>query len=699
MFVLILQNIFIMKKITLVLLLLTGIFQAQTLREVYHSVQNGTPSGSVNEPGTILYPVGYNMYSSKTPVIFVHGITGKLTGGYEAHIQGVMQYGIKAAFVQLYPTGSPEENGMLLKRMIDRVAQHYGSATVSIVAHSKGGLDTERALYGHNPYNYSIPSFGYEKVDGVYTFGSPLKGSRVADVGSALSWTGIAWIAMWYLNAFDLTQASVQEFHNWAKSWRINSNGSFRNYYNPNGVSYSRLNMVEDNTTRWWAHQSDDPCYENKWYFCYVGNAFHHTVGAYLDAYWEWDWFNSGWRNWHPENDGFIAVYRARREVVQNASPAFTPGAGDSNYITMNDANHTSLWDPGQGHFVSEVAPYLHYGLYAAYRPGQSTPEKDQNLHVQQTPEYPVYLSNGTIIESLNGQANLIIEDDNASYEVSVLSTRPLDEITLSKDNRKIKLSKEFESYRDEFTGAYMTHFSVDNLEKGVWNVSTSQKELVFIVNNLTPTTAFGVKWNINKEYGYEGKPVEIKISNNQDLDIQKTFVMGVLTEIGNQNGIILPEKQKMKILVARYQNSDDKAHLYQISLEDLNPESRYALRIIARTTEGKSLLDRNVITTFYVPEDIPVREITVSNKQQLDNLENGSIKIFPNPATRTAYISLPFKGQKTISVYDVSGKQIEQILTHEGFVELDVSDYTKGLYLIKVKFENGTEKLKLIVK
>ncbi len=335
------------------------------------------PSTAVNQPGTILYPTGYTAYNSKTPVVFVHGYTGKLTSSYKANIQAIKDYHLNAAFVQLPPTGSPESNGMLLKRMIDRIASHFGSATVSIVAHSKGGMDAENALYGHNPYQYDIPSFGYEKVDAVYTFGSPLNGSRVADVGAALSWTGIAWIAMWYANANVLTSASVQRFHNWAQSWRINSNGTFRNYYHPSGASYSRINMTEDNTTRWWAHQSDDPCYQDKWYFCYVGNAFHHTAGAYYDAHWVWDWWNSHWENWHSENDGFIAVYRAQRRVITDASSALTPGAGDFNYITMHDANHTSLWDEGEGHFRREVAPYLHYGLYGGYaRPADEEPEK-----------------------------------------------------------------------------------------------------------------------------------------------------------------------------------------------------------------------------------------------------------------------------------------------------------------------------------
>ncbi len=693
-----------MKKITFLLSFSFFIFmkegiRAQNIREVYHNVNAGNPSSAYNSPGTILYPVGYNAFSAKTPVIFVHGITGKLTGSYEANIQEVIQYGIKAAFVQLEPIGTPQENGKLLKKIIDRVRAHYGSATVSIVAHSKGGMDTERALYGPDPDNPSVPSVAYEKVDGVYTFGSPLKGSRVADVGSALSWTGIAWIAMWYLNGYDLTKASVQSFHNWAQSWRINSNGTFRNYYHPNGVTYSRINMIEDNTTRWWAHQSDDPCYENKWYFCYVGNGFHHSAGAYVDAYWEWDWFNSGWRNWHTENDGFIAVYRARREVIQNASPAYTPGAGDFNYITMHDANHTSLWDPGEGHFGREVAPYLHYGLYGGYyRPAGESPEKPHAFQNQHATDYPVYLSNGAFITSHSGKAKLIVEDDNASYEVTVWAAQPVQQLQLFRENQKYSFTPEQSAYFDPQMHAYATLFSFDGLPKGMWEVQVPQTEVLFMTRNLTPTTAFGVKWNINEKTGYEGKDVEIKVSKNPGMPAKNLLIVGILSRIGDRNGLILPDKQTLQVIVPSLKKEDENSYLFTFNPGELEAGSSYAIRIIARATRGESLLQRNAITTFYVPENFPVKTFETAQKPAED-MPEGSIRIFPNPTGSFAYISFDMKGEKTVRIFDMTGKKVWEQTTGSGFVEIPVSHWKKGVYVVRMETGDRTFNGKLSVK
>ncbi len=672
---------------------------AQNIRIVYHNVNNGVPSSGVNTPGTILYPTGYQAYDYKTPVIFVHGFTGKLTGAYEAHINEIIANGLHAAFVQLKPMGTTEENGMLLKRMIDEIAAHFGSATVSIVAHSKGGMDTERALYGHNPYNYSIPSFGYEKVDAVYTFGSPLKGARLADIGSSLSWTGIAWIAMWITNGFSMTSSNVQAFHNWAQSWQIQSNGTFRNYYNPNGASYVRINMVEDNTTRWWAHQSDDPCYGDRWYFCYAGDLFHHTAGAYYDAYWEWDWFNSGWRNWHTDNDGFIAVYRARREVIRNASPALTPGAGDSNYITMNDADHISLWDPNQRHFQDEVAPYLHRGLYGniQYRQAKDIEKPGPQKDKSDITSNPVYVSNGNIYIAQNGGTEIIIENDQAEYEWIVMAEQPVKEIVLN-DGKNLQILNTDLYHYDSFTQTYQSYFQAGDLKKGKYMLSTGDvNEFIAFSLNLNPVSAFAVKWNYDEHKGYEGKPIEIKISGLADQDYNRVNVRAELTQL-TQNGqqLDLNKIHKKDITVKADRNQKG---YYRLQLPSLTPGEQYAIRIIATLEQGETLLARNAATTFYVYEPIPVKDIEVSKETTPDNPKTYGLDIYPNPAFDIVNIQLPFEGEKSIQIMDLTGKILFDETTKGRELTIPVHKLNKGTYLIKILYQNKTFVEKLIVK
>ena len=76
----------------------TMVLFAQSIQEINYNVSGGV-STSYDSPGKILYPVGFTRSNYRTPVIFVHGITGKLSGSYEANIAQVRSNRINAAFV------------------------------------------------------------------------------------------------------------------------------------------------------------------------------------------------------------------------------------------------------------------------------------------------------------------------------------------------------------------------------------------------------------------------------------------------------------------------------------------------------------------------------------------------------------------------------------------------------------------------
>ncbi len=682
-----------MKKIILFVFLL-GILSslsAQTIREYSYNVYNGDLSSWYNRPGNIIYPNSYYNDTYRTPVVFVHGITGKVSNSYKANIDQVKNYHLKAAFVQLNPLGTPEQNGKLLKRMIDRITAHYGSATVSIIAHSKGGMDTERALYGRNPYNNSIPSFGYEKVDGVYTFSSPLRGARIADVGAILSWTGVAFIAMWYTNGYQLTSGSVNSFHNWAKGWRINSYTTFKNYYNPNGASYSRINMTEDNTTRWWAHQSDDACYQNIWYFCYVGNAFHHTAGAYYDAYWEWDWFDSGWRNWHSSNDGFISEYRAKRSIITNASNALTQGAGDSNWRVMHNANHTSLWEPGENHFSREVAPYLHRGFYGSNgynRPSQTTPHLNKNSVDSENLSKIVMLSKGNIYYSKNGQTNFIIEENKQSVNLIIYSDTQINQLKLSDEQKNNNYNFTIiDSKIDKFTGAYQSIVHIDNLDKGVYKLNLPATDFIVMAEYETSKTAFGVNFNFDETEGYDGQQIEVAIANQDNsIDFSKVNVTAKVNLISN-DGDNPVDIEKQSIIDFRMQAVANKPGHYITTLQGLIPGAVYGIRIEAKAEEGNSLLSRNVLNTFFVKDEIPVQNVNVTEaSMKLNILTNDMISIYPNPAKELFTVSIDDIQDAKIDIYNQAGQLVKQTTQTGINTKINIKDLSSGMYFVKVR-------------
>ncbi len=695
-----------MKKTTLLSLFLTVfLFQfmpAQSIREYNYNVNNGFLGNGYNHPGNIIYPVGYSSNSSRTPVVFVHGITGKVSNSYKANIDQVINYGLKAAFVQLNPLGTPDENGRLLKRMIDRITAHYGSATVSIVAHSKGGMDTERALYGRNPYNTSIPSFGYEKVDGVYTFSSPLRGARVADVGAALSWTGVAFIAMWYANGYQLTSGSVNSFHNWAKSWRINSYSTFKNAYHPNGASYSRINMIEDNTTRWWAHQSDDACYQNIWYYCYVGNAFHHSAGAYYDAYWQWAGFHSGWRNWHTSNDGFISEYRAKRSVITNHDNELTPGAGDYNWRVMQSANHTSLWEINQNHFSNEVAPYLHYGLYGDRAPTQNYQNDIVTKHEvdAQNSSESILGSNGYTYFGTQGTTDFIVEEDNQPVNLIFYTDQPIDLFSLTDSAGQSYNFNIIDSKNDTFTASYQSVAHIENLPKGVYNMQLPAQNFVVMAAYDDTSAAFAVNLHFDEKEGYDGQQIEVAIAHQNNLiDMNNVEVTATVNLISSNGEQALPVEKITRQTYHLVPIPNKPGH-FVARFNNLHPGAVYGLRVEAKATEGEALLARNVLNTFYVKQNLPEQPVYVTNEvNDVPSLQEDLISLYPNPATEYVFVSVETDSPVTVSVYNTAGILIREFAMKKTTEKIEVKDWTSGIYMVRINSASGSVTKKMVVK
>ncbi len=146
------------------------------------------PLGS---PGTIYYgavPPGGG--GSRPVLVFVQGLHGQAstwwTNGNDMYADAYYG-GFRTAFVDLIDAGgtggSVEANGAMLAGQLTAIAANYGVPAVNVVAHSKGGLDTNAAVveYGAAP-----------EVETLFQLGSPNWGSPLADL--AYSWWG-GWLA------------------------------------------------------------------------------------------------------------------------------------------------------------------------------------------------------------------------------------------------------------------------------------------------------------------------------------------------------------------------------------------------------------------------------------------------------------------------------------------------------------------------
>ncbi|ASI72578.1 esterase/lipase family protein [Bacillus cereus] len=164
--------------------------------EVVKELGKGFPDTEVFTPGEWFLgqkPANYD--ENKPPILFVQGRNGNADSWYGKtvyhDINDMYDYALKAGyqtvFIQLYDaagkgSASQWDNGKLLAQKLEEIYNHFGKK-VNIVAHSKGGIDTQAALveYGANRF-----------VGNVITLATPHHGSNLADLSYSW-WAG--WLA------------------------------------------------------------------------------------------------------------------------------------------------------------------------------------------------------------------------------------------------------------------------------------------------------------------------------------------------------------------------------------------------------------------------------------------------------------------------------------------------------------------------
>ncbi|SCW38883.1 PGAP1-like protein [Paenibacillus tianmuensis] len=120
-----------------------------------------------------------NLNPNYPVLLFVQGFISNAGTWYKTNDMYQMAYnnGYQTAFVELYDSGGPSknmwDNGKLLADKIVEISKAFPGKKLVIVAHSKGGLDSQTALVHYGAYPY---------VSHLVTLGSPHHGSQLADL-------------------------------------------------------------------------------------------------------------------------------------------------------------------------------------------------------------------------------------------------------------------------------------------------------------------------------------------------------------------------------------------------------------------------------------------------------------------------------------------------------------------------------------
>ncbi|WP_421380648.1 esterase/lipase family protein [Bacillus salacetis] len=122
---------------------------------------------------------------NKPVLVFVHGINSSSKTWWENNnmYQTAYNNGYQTAFIDVHPDRDMRENGAIIKERLHDIYNYFGQKKIVIVAHSKGGIDSQNALVEYNAYPY---------VSNLITLSTPHYGSQLADLAYS-SWAG--WLA------------------------------------------------------------------------------------------------------------------------------------------------------------------------------------------------------------------------------------------------------------------------------------------------------------------------------------------------------------------------------------------------------------------------------------------------------------------------------------------------------------------------
>nr|WP_205187963.1 hypothetical protein [Metabacillus iocasae] len=195
---------------------------------LWFAIPIGVQAGSIggkNDPSGIpgqwyLGDTPASIDPAKPPIVFVHGFNSSSKTWWENNdmYQTAYQNGYQTAFIDVHPDKNMWTNGPLLSTKLREIYNHFGGKKLVVVAHSKGGIDTQNALVHQGAYPY---------VSNLITLSTPHHGSQLADLAYS-SWT--SWLSGILGSKNDATYSLQMAY---MKNYRTQTDSHANLYRNP----------------------------------------------------------------------------------------------------------------------------------------------------------------------------------------------------------------------------------------------------------------------------------------------------------------------------------------------------------------------------------------------------------------------------------------------------------------------------------
>jgi hypothetical protein len=114
----------------------------------------------------------------------------------------------------------------------------------------------------------------------------------------------------------------------------------------------------------------------------------------------------------------------------------------------------------------------------------------------------------------------------------------------------------------------------------------------------------------------------------------------------------------------------------------------------LAGTSKGKVSRDRN---TGHGSNDFWVVKLKDKDKKKKRKRES-TIEAIPNPGVEFTNIIVGFEFDSgTLSVFDLSGRQLQSFEVSSRTIPLEMAGYPEGIYLVEVRTNNGNDSVKVM--
>lgn len=183
---------------------------------------------------------------------------------------------------------------------------------------------------------------------------------------------------------------------------------------------------------------------------------------------------------------------------------------------------------------------------------------------------------------------------------------------------------------------------------------------------NVTYTDAFGCAVSATFQLTYKAAVIPVELIHFTATPLSKTNLLTweTATERQNKGFDIQRQKENGEWFSIGFVTAQGKASIY--TFEDNAPLSISYYRLRQMGLDGTEAFSKVI---------------------SVQRNNNGSVSITPNPTSGKIHVSLPTNDEPTtITLYDLSGRQMMVQKTVQSLIELDLSTFAKGVYMIDIQ-------------